>query len=362
MSLLRLVGVAAALCGLTACGQAPSSPAPRLWTLADLEALGAAGQTAVATDSTLPGGIPLARILGPNGSLFPRPSLADQYNASYVTTEVWEGYPQVWIQPMYVPVSGWVNGAPVVVADAATGLWKPVFSVGTGSGFYSPFWQVFYFDAPAGTTADTFTSAKQILDAGLPLHEGPGWTIPIVPDGFSWAGTAARPETGWVDGATVATLNFGKRLFTWNPDTNVVDELPIFVFVSHDSAGNLVAPDLRTVAGTGPVGSGGPAPATSGIQPLYSSYWRIYTVEIPASVTAFPDAAAAAFPEYAGRLVTTPDCLSDPDTLDPEACSYLDSQGAIEHAVAPWAIRATDVTVTCPFVSYRDSLAITPVL
>ncbi len=358
-----MVGVAVALGAVAACGQAPRAPAPRLWTLADLEALAAAGQTAVASDSTLPGGIPLARILNPDGSLFSRPSLAEQYNAAYVTTEVWVGYPQVWVQPMYVPVSGWTGGdAPVVIADPATGFWKPVFSVGAGSGFYSPFWQVFYFDAPAGTTADTFTSAKQILDAGLPLHEGPGWTIPIVPDGFSWTGAAARAETGWVDGATVSTLNFGKRLFTWNGDTNVVDELPIFVFVSHDATGALTAPDLRTVAGTGPVGSGGPPAAKIGMQPLYSSYWRIYTVEIPASVTVFPAAAAAAFPDYAGRLVTTPDCLSDPTNIDPEACSYLDSQEAIENAVAPWAIQPTDVTVTCPFVSYRDGLAITPVL
>jgi hypothetical protein len=333
-----------------------------LWTVADLEAAAAAGQTAVATDSTLPGGIPLSRILNADGTLFVRPSLADQYSASYVTSEVWVGYPQVWVQPMYVPVSGWVNGAPVVIADPAGGGWKPVFSVGPRSGFYSPFWQVVYFDAPAGTTADTFTSVKQILDAGLALHEGTGWTIPIVPAGFPWTNPAARAETGWLDGAAVATLDFGERLFTWNADTNVVDERPIFLFVTRDAGGNVTVPNLRTVAGTGQVGSGGPAPPTSGNQPLYSSYWRIYTVEIPASAVVFPDAAAALYPDDAGRLVTTPDCLSDPANLDPEACSYLDSQAAIEQAVPREAIQATDVTVTCPFTSYKNGAAVAPVL
>src|SRR6185312_1194632 len=138
--------------------------------------------------------------------------------------------------------------------------------------------------------------------------------------------------------------------------------VPMFVFVARDAQGDLVAPNLRIVLGTGAVGSGGPPPLTSGAQPLYSSYWRIYTVEIPAGVVTLPDAAAAASPEYAGRLVTTPDCLSDPDNIDPEACSYLDSQQAIEKAVPREAIRATDVTVTSPVVTYRNGSPIGPVL
>lgn len=360
MSRLRPLWVAAALSGLAACGQGPAPAQPWLWTVADLQALAASGQTAVAADAGLPGGVPLARILDGEG-LFQRPSLADRYSATYVTTEVWVGYPEVWVQPMYVPVSGWVDGHPVVLKDGDTGVWKPIFGVGAGSGFYSPFWQAVYFDAPAGATTDSFTSVKQILDAGLPLHEGAGWTIPIVPASLSWNDPAARAETGWVDGATVTTLNFGQGLFAWDPATDVVDEVPLFVFVARDAQGQWSVPDLRTVAGTGPVGSGGPPPATTAGQPLYSSYWRLYTVEIPGSAVPFPDPADM-FPDYAGRLVTTPDCLADPNNIDPEACSYLDSQQQIERAVPRAAIHRTDVTVTCPFVTYKDGVQIVPVL
>ncbi len=152
--------------------------------------------------SSLPGGIPLDRILD-GATLFQRPTVADTYGAHYVTTEVWAGYPQVWVQPMYVPVSGWNAGVPTVIKDAAGGGWKPIFSVGARSGFYSPFWQAIYFDAPAGTTADTYTSAKQVLDAGLPLHEGAGWTMPIVPEDLAWNLSAATTGTAWLNGATV---------------------------------------------------------------------------------------------------------------------------------------------------------------
>lgn len=361
MSFFRRLAVTVTLSAIAGCGQPATAPASWLWTVAGLQALAAAGQPAVAADATLPGGIPLAQILSA-GTLVARPSLADRYSASYVTTEVWAGYPEVWVQPMYVPVSGWMNGAPIVIADAAAGIWKPIFGVGPASGFYSPFWRAIYFDAPAGTTADTFTSVKQVLDAGVPLHEGAGWTIPIVPADLAWTNPAARPETGWVDGATVTTLNFGQRLFTWNAADGVVDEVPMFVFVTHDSQGRRVAPDLRIVLGTGAIGSGGPAPPNTGTQPLYSSYWRVYTVEIPPSVVAFPDAAAVASPDYAGRLVTTPDCLSDPNNIDPEACSYLDSQRAIEQAVPREAIQATDVTVTGPVVTYKNGTPVMPVL
>jgi hypothetical protein len=42
-----------------------------------------------------------------------------------------------------------------------------------------------------------------------------------------------------------------------------------------------------------------------------------------------------------------------------EPCQWLDSQPAIERAVAPTAIHKTDILVTCPFVSYHD-VAVVP--
>jgi hypothetical protein len=383
-----LTGLAAAVlaCGGMGCGQAPGPGEPRLWTVADMQAAVAAGETAVARGPTLPGGIDLSRVLN-DGTLVHHEAIADQYGAAYVTTEVWLGYPQVWIQPMYVPISGWSpTGAPLVIGDAATGAWKPVFSVGPSSGFYSPFWQALYFQAPPGTTADTYTSAKQILDAGLPLTEGAGWTIPIVPDDLAWKDAAADRGAGWLNGAPVTTLSFGTGLFHWDPATNVVAEVPLFVFVMRNASGALVAPGLRTVAGTGPIGSGGgPAPTVGG-ETLYSSYWRLYTVEVPSTAAVFADAALqaelaadglpaappidagviAANPDVVGWVVTNPDCLTGGMPVAPALgyCVYLDSQARIESQVPPAAIHATDVTVTCPFVTEREGaspLQVTPV-
>jgi len=370
--------IAAAGCALAACSQAPASPAARLWTVADMQALSASGATAVPTDSSLPGGIPLARVLA-GGGLFERPSLADGYAASYVTTEIWLNYDQVWVQPMYVPVSGWADGKPQVITGA-NGAWWPVFSVGPSSAFYSPFWQAIYFDAPPGTAVDTYRTARQILDAGLALHQGEGWTIPIVPRDLTWGQQAAVSGLGWLDGAPVADLDFGTGLFSWNPDDNVVTEIPLFVFVMRNDQGQLVVPGLRTVGGTGPVGSGGPPPPKAGDQPLYSSYWRLYTVEVPPGAAVVADdalqaelaadglppapaidpAMLAASATAVGRVAVDPTCFTDINP-DDEVCTYLDSQAKIERNVAAAAIHRTNVTVTCPFVSYRDGRPIVPV-
>jgi hypothetical protein len=377
--LTRAISVAAASGLLAACSQAPAPPPARLYTIADIESLSAAGATAVANDPSLPGGIPIARILA-DGQLFERPTLAEGYGGTYVTTEVWVGYDEIWVQPMYLPVSGWANGVPQIITDDA-GLAWPVFSVGPSSGFYSPFWKAMYFDAPAGTTADTYRSAKQILDAGLTLHKGEGWTIPIVPPDLAWSGSAAVAGSGWLDGAPVADLSFGTQLFGWNPATGVVDELPLFLFVMRNDQGKVVAPGLRTVAGTGSVGSHGPPAAKAGNQPLYSSYWRLYTVEVPAGAAPVADAALqaelaadglppapavdpamlAALPGLVGRIAIDPSCFADSINPDDGKCVYLDSQAKVEQVVAAPAIRRTNVTVTCPFTSYRDGTPVVPV-
>lgn len=371
---------------MAACSQAPAPPAAKLWTLFDVQALYASGATAdtpVAAPSELPGGIPIGRLLDPQGALFQRRGFAETYEVTYATTEVWRGYPQVWTQPMYVPATGWVDGAPQILRDDS-GAWHPIFSVGRGSGFYSPFWKTIYFDVPAGTTTATFTSARQVLDAGLALHEGPGRTIPIVPDGVTLSSTAAVPVTAWLDGATVDGLDFGQALFTWTDD-DVVVELPLFVMLMRDAAGNLQAPGIPAVAGVGPIGSGVAMPPTVAGQPRYTSYWRIYTVQVPASARVMADAslqqalqdqglatagnidpnAPADYPDAIGRVTVTPDCLADENNVDPHgggltSCLYLDGQAAIEHLVDPGAIQATDLTVTCPFTLVKGA-ALVPV-
>jgi hypothetical protein len=375
-----------ALTAVGACSQAPATPAAKLWTLADIEAFYAAGAPstkAIAADTELPGGIEIGHILDPATlALFSRPAVADKYNVTYATTEVWARYPQVWVQPMYVPVSGWVDGVPTKL-KGTDNAWHPVFSVGPGSAFYSPFWQAFYFTVPLGTTTATYTTAKQILDAGFPLVPGEGWTMPLDPSVPSriTAPASVSTGTGWWDGAKISFFNFGQRLFNWDPVTNVVDETPLFVMVTRDAAGNLVAPYLPTLGGTGPLGTHAGEAPKFGTQPIYASYWRLYTVEIPKTAKVFADAnvqqalydagvpdlgipVPAGYTNVAGWVVLNPDCtVPDPSTspTNPAACLYLDTQAAVEANIDPGNIQPTDVTVTCPFLTYQDTLTTVPI-
>ena len=122
------------------CSAAPRPPNPQLTTLYDVQALyagGAAGDTAIATDAGLPGGIRIDHLIKSDGvslTLALGPAWAEGYPVAYVTTEVWAFYDRVWVQPMYVPVTGFVAGAPQRVEDPS-GLWHPIFGVGAGSGF-----------------------------------------------------------------------------------------------------------------------------------------------------------------------------------------------------------------------------------
>jgi len=378
----------AVLLTLGACSQAPAPPAARIWTLFDVQSLYAAGAPTaktIANDAGLPGGIEIDHILDATSALFQRPAFADHYGVTYATTEVWAHYPQVWVQPMYVPVTGWVDGVPKPLLGT-DGKWHPVFSVGPGSGFYSPFWQAFYFTVPPETTSATYTTAKQILDAGFPLVPGEGWTMPLVPGvpAEVSAPPAVPAGTGWWNGAKISFFNFGQRLFNWDPLTNVVEETPLFVIVTRDAAGNLVAPFLPTVGGTGPLGTHAGLAAEVGGQPIYASYWRLYTVEIPPTAKVFTDDAlqtnlfdagladlglpldpadVAYYPTLVGRVVLNPGCAYiDPAARGPGACLYLDSQAALEDNIDPGRIQPTDVTVTCPFLTYQDTKSVAPIL
>jgi hypothetical protein len=383
------VGVPVALLALGACAQAPAPPAAQLFTVFDIEALYAGGATAdsaLAADTELPGGIPIGHILdGTTESLFQRPALIEAHGGSYLTTEIWVRYAQVWMQPMYVPVTGWVDGVPQKLLGG-DGLWHPVFSVGPASGFYSPFWQAMYFTVPPGTTTATYTSAKQILDAGFALVPGDGWTIPIVPqDAVPPAGLASPTrEMGWLDGAKVFTLDFGEGLFTWNAATNVVGETPLYVMVTRDASGNLVAPYLPTVGGLGPVGSHVAAAPTVGGEPIYASYWRLYTVEIPTTARVVADDAlqqaldaaglhdlgfpadpnvAYDTPSIVGRVVVNPTGCTVMDPADTRFnCTFLDSEVAIETNVESGAIQPTEITATCPFVTWNETSLLTPIV
>jgi hypothetical protein len=372
---LALLGLALAA---AACSEAPRPPNPRLWTIFDLQPRSADPTAAVAADAGLPGGVPVAQVLGADGFTLAVRDTLDVYDAAYVTTEVWAHYDRVWIQPMYVLVTGFDAGAPVPVK--VDGKVQPIFSVGPASGFYSPFWQTFYVQVPADVVPEALSSVRAILDSGYALVPGPGRTVSLVPDGTTLPVSpelgVPRAGQGWIDGTPISFLDFGTGMFTWDA-SGVVAETPLYHFVFPTADGTFVALDVPTVAAPGPPGSNLGAPPTVDNQLRYAAYWRLYTVNVPltAAVFAPPDQTD---PGFLDALKTTalsldvtysPDVASNPDVaryighvsasptcfaaspLDLEACPWLDTQDHIEGRIDPSAIEPTAITVTCPVVS-----------
>ncbi len=382
------MGWAILVLGAGGCSPSGGPPDGKLWTLFDVQALlegGAAPSYPLAPDAGLPGGKTLATILD-GSTLAARSGWSDGYSVSYLTTEVWANYAQVWMQPAYVPVTGWSNGAPQVLQGG--GASHPIFSVGPGSGFYSPFWQIVYVDVPADTPAGALTSARQILDAGYSLTPSEGRTMPLVPNGISGGGT---PGTGWLDGAPISFVDFGTDTFTWD-SSNVVAETPLYIFTVAGADGQPhTLPGIPSVLGTAPPGAvAAPAPRIDG-QPRYVAYWRLYATPVPSFATIFAPpgtalatqlagiGAASAAPyapaitaddpanlaPYVGRVATDPidpatgqpDCFADQASLD--SCRWILSQTDLE-GMTDWSTsQPTGITVTCPVVSW-SSLPVTP--
>jgi hypothetical protein len=399
---------ALAVCG--ACGLPPAPPAPRVLTFADLAALATPmnAEATFANDDGVPGGLRVRDYLafdGTNYQLVLRNTWTEGYRSAYVTAEVWLGFDEVWVQPVYVPITGFTNGKPDLLTDPSapdpTKSWSPIFSVGPDSAFYSPFWQTFYFQVPVGTDPDAFTTARKVIDSGLPLIPGPGHTMSIVPGVNVAPPTGAAPDQmlggptgtkeGYLDGKDVDFLDFGKNNFSWNDDL-VVEPTPLFMLVYRDVNGDLHRMNVPTVAGTGPLYSNRPPNVVNAV-PHYGALWRLYTVEVPPTARIFaPDIPAFAdarmdYPEtligttygtdilaadpadighWLGRVTLNPDatpagfhgCFSSYDNLPAtggtEPCMWLDSQQAVESAVPASRIQPTDILVTCPFVSYDD--------
>ena len=371
---------AAALLLAIACGAPPAPPAGALSTGADLLRLkqsGAGGDEVVLAGQPLkyfsPPFAPATTTSAANAfTVFP--GFSEGQPAAYLTTETWKEFPRVWIQPLYVPITAWSTGGPVFFpAGTAT---ESVFSVDAGSRFYSPYWQIFYFvtDQPAGV----YRSAKAILDAGLELHEGPGKFCAIVPEEMLAASNlqplAADPAPAigvpaagyaWVDGHSVFFLDLGLNRFTWNGETNVVNETAQFEFATADGT----PVDLPKVGGTGPLHA--PRPAPAGVRPQFGALWHRYSVLLPRTAAAFvlqsqPSLAAyyaaqgvATFTsaaieaqarpaDYLLRVALNPAACA----AKPAACSWLDSQLAIEQQVPDWRIVDTHGLASCPLLLF----------
>ena len=172
--------VAAAVAVAVGCSQPDAPPSPAVFTLFDVQALYAEGHDGnypIAVDSSLPGGIPIRKLMSAEGVLKVHPTWAEGYRAAYVVTEVWTDFDELWLQPAYVPVKGWSQGA----RGLLTMPWEPIFSVGPGSRFYSPFWQIMFVDVPDDTTPESLTSAEQVLRSGYPLHPDLGRVMVMTP-------------------------------------------------------------------------------------------------------------------------------------------------------------------------------------
>lgn len=368
----------------------PRPPSPQLWTLFDVQSLyadGADGTSAIATGAGLPGGVALGSMLNHDDPsvMTVQPAFAEGYPVGYVTTEVWSYFDEIWAQPMYVPVTGWSGGKAQEVSE------HPIFTVGTGSRFYSPFWRMIYVEAPDGVAK----SAREILDGKYPLHPAGGWMAALTPPDVGLGAMPSPPSggavmgTGWLDGAEAPFVKFPVAPFGIGPD-EVIEEVPIFHFVFVTDDGTWVAPPIPPVLGTGPLYSQTPAPVDDLGVPTakYSAYWRVYDVVVPSAARVFaPEGSAidtalvnahlavsakgygdqlldpansTAVNDLLGRILFNEACL---DTLvnatpSPGPCRYLDSQHAIETMVPQTAIVRTDVTVTCPLVSLNNRTAV----
>jgi hypothetical protein len=341
---------------------------------------------AIATDAGLPGGVTLGSMLDATAhtSLTVAPAWAEGYAAGYATTEVWTRFDEVWAQPVYIPVTGWSGGKPQNQSP------NPIFSVGPGSLFYSPFWQMIYVEVPA----DAAKSAREIIDGKYPLHPSRGWMAALTPPDVGLGAAApAMPSpgtptmgTGWLDGASIAFVKFPAAAVGIGADA-VVEEVPIFHFVFVKDDGSWAAPAIPTVLGTGPLHSNTLPPTDNAGVPTggYSAYWRVYVVVVPFTARVFappasptaqaledagvPSVAATMYGDILstatadelgdryGRIVLDETCLTTVADSKPRfgSCRYLDSQLAIEAAVPKNLIVRTDVTVTCPLVTVNGN-------
>jgi hypothetical protein len=386
---MRIGGIAAAILTATAC-TASSAPDPwRLWTIDTLEARGdpaivepGASLRLLSAPYPLVGATKSGLQDTAHRGLTIFPAFSEGKTAAYMTTEIWQNFDEVWVQPLYVE--------PIKNGNA------PIFGVDSTTRFYSPYWQVFTYSHPAG--APEFKSAKDVLDSHVPLAPNSGKFCAITRDQSLLAAIQQgdtkplRPLTGdpvtvpingagYAEGNAVNFIDLGnQQRFTFDPQTLIVDETPLYAFALPDTDGFPVEVDLPRVGGTGPphhprcdghancTGVIGGDANTSGI-PEFGALWRVYDVLLPATADVYvPDTEpalqnrvralgfAATIPkskladEFILRVaIDGKSCLA----IDPSTCTWLDSQNQIEAQVVEWRVTKTGTLVTCPLVEFN---------
>jgi hypothetical protein len=386
-------GIALAL--LVAACAAPPAPDPwKLWTIDQLEArhdpaVVEPGAALTLLQSPYPAvGAKTGLQQASQRGLTVFPAFSEGKPAAYMTTEVWQNFDEVWVQPLY--------------ADLA-GQNLPIFGVDTSTRFYSPYWQIFTYSHPAG--APEFRSAKDVLDAHLPLAPNSakfcaitrdktlltaiqqGDIAPIRPLNGD-AVTVPGSGSAYADGNAVSFIDLGNaQRFTFDPVTLIVEETPLFAFALPDAQGFPAEVDLPKVGGTGPPhhprcdghahapdgvstcpGVFGETAVLSGV-PEFGSLWRVYDVLLPNTADVYVPASLPALQAKVRAMgfaaTQTPAPLAADFILrvavngnkclgsDPTTCVWLDSQNQIESRVVDWRVTKTGTLVSCPLIEFN---------
>ena len=404
-------------------GGSGATPVPRFWDQATLHAAFLAGGTSPdACAASNPAGLPCNYFIDGGGVADGAGATRDvlqiklafsEHDASaYITTDFWQDWNEIWVEPMYVLVTKWNAADPeqnrLPSAPGSSIPSGPIFSVGTGSAFYSPYHAVTYVEVPPDTDPARYTSARQIVDAGLTMHAGPNrfCSLDATPPGAAdvFAPSAAEIQhnadkeendpnvhniiapflkpgrtldevaagvqrlTGWLDGQPMTYLDFGPAGYTAGGD-RVVQDVPLFLFTKPNDQGVPTLIGEPNVAGIAPLFSGLPAAVAPDHRPHFGALWRIYFVLLPPAAAALTDPAtqlaadvlaavpAATIAPFVHRVVLNPTaCFTSATfpkgTADMGVCQWLDSQGAIE-ALGAGALVRTTLEPACPFVMWK---------
>jgi hypothetical protein len=351
------------------------------------------------TNCVNPAGLPCNYFVGTGTSGQPvlqfKPAFSEGQPMGYITTDFWANYPQIWLEPMYILVTAWNDKAPGAnrLRDQNNQPSPPIFSIGTQSAFWSPFWQTFYVEVPVGTPSAKYTSTRQLFDDHLVMHPGPNRFASIAPDGLSLpsgedissaitdraptvaaylkGGTDAladvvkssKPDAGWLDGVLKPFFDFGTDNFEANADQEIQD-VPLFLFEKYDSDGVLKPIGVSNVGGVAPLFSDVPGRVSASNRPQFGALWRLHIVTLPPKAAAFTttDEAAAITPggltaadldTMVGRVALDASCFGKLATMGLKVCTFLDSQRAIEDNLGEKAIQRTDLQPACPFVMWK---------
>jgi hypothetical protein len=288
----------AALLATLACSS-PPRPAGELRTMSDLVA-DAQAKEADGTASVVLRAQPIKWLSDPynpgtqlqepdRDGLIVQPAFADARPAAFVTTEIWDGFPRVWAQPMYVFVTGFDAQGPQLVPNA-----KSVFAFDTASRFYSPYWQTWWVTVPAGFDVDSLRTAEQVLGTGFPLTQGPLRFAALGPREIEVAHPVGDPPIhpftkdvllerlpaqAWAQGNLVWAIDFGADRFRINAANNVVQEVALFRLAFFGADGTPQPIEVPPIVGTGPFGTPRAADAPNGF-PRFGALRHEYLVNI----------------------------------------------------------------------------------